>query len=220
MVLSSYHAFTDFQKYMLGLVFGVLALITFVVFGILAYINSPNYDPVVHTISKLGIQTPEGGLYFTIGVVLGGVFIFLYFWIMRDVFPFKSHRVVWNRELTYWSHILSLAGSVFLILVGLLPDRGITVIPHFLVAAAMFTCIGVAIFIWSLTLWEDYSQRVPFTKFVALLGFITCGIAVLHGFFSSIKFYGPIWQKTAVLFYLLWFLVFNAWMWRVVRSLS
>ncbi len=214
----SYWNLSESQKHVLSTVLGILSLVILIGFGLLAYLNSPNYDPLVHTISKLGIQTAEGSLYFTISTVLGGSFLLAYFLINKDIFPFHSHRMFKDKSLTSWSHYFTISGSVFLILVGLFPDRGITVIPHFLVAAAMFTCIGIAIFIWSLTLWEDYSQEISSARPVALLGFFTCIIALMHGFFSSIKFHGPIWQKTAVFFYVVWFFVFHAWKVKVLNA--
>ncbi len=210
-----FDSFTEEQRSILAAVVGIMAIFTLVGFGYLAYLNSPDYDPARHTISKLGIQTSTGGLYFTIGMVVGGLLLFLFFWLYEDVFPFHSKRSFLNKEFTSWGHFLAKNGCFFLVLVGLFPDRGVTVIPHFIAAAAMFTSIGIAIFVWSLTILDECGQILPGAKLIAFFGFFTCFIAILHGFFSSLKIQGPIWQKIAVFFYITWFLIFNVWTWKI-----
>ncbi len=192
-----------------GLIIGISGFFLGSVFVVLAYLNSPSYNPVEHTISKLGIQTQLGGFYFTIGVLTLAISMAVYFWfyVQKKVIQLSYAKV--QPKLSLYSVYLGIIGSIFLSGVGLLPDRDLTVIPHFLTAAAMFFSYGSSIFLISYLIFKGQEKESSNLKLVAYLGFAVCAMAIIHGILSTLKFYGPVWQKIAVFGYIIWFIVFT-----------
>ena len=191
----------------IGLLSGLISFLSFVIFIPLAYIYTPSYDPINQTISKLGIITPNGSFYFSIGNLISGLSIIIYYWFFLNRVVPLSPRTINNTSITTISSIFGVLGGIFLIGVGILPDRDLTIIPHFLTATAMFCSIGGSIFLFSIVLLEDEAITIT-GRLIAFLGILTCVIAILHGVFSVLKIFGPLWQKTSVAAYIVWQILF------------
>jgi hypothetical membrane protein len=61
---------------------GVLAVISYMVFGLLAFLRYPvNYSPMTNWLSDLGSSTlnPDGALFYNIGIILTGLLVLLFF---------------------------------------------------------------------------------------------------------------------------------------------
>lgn len=191
----------------IGIIAGVMGFLISFVFILLAYINSPDYDPVNQTISKLGILTISGSYFFATGTILSGMAIIILFWLyITKNIPVNSLKL-YNTDFSTLSGIFGVLGGIFLIGVGIFPDKGFTVIPHFITAALMFSCMGTNIFLNSVilienNLWDNSGTNLGYFGIAVVL------IAIIHAIFSLLKFFGPVWQKIAVFSFIVWYILF------------
>ncbi|MHA2364098.1 MAG: DUF998 domain-containing protein [Candidatus Hodarchaeales archaeon] len=191
-----------------GLFCGALSILSAFIFIIIAYLNSPGYDPVNQTISKLGI-TPYGSLPFAFGTVLSGISFIFYFLFYLNGKISKPGSKFLDLHL---STLFGILGGIFLAGVGLFPDKEPFIVLHFVSAFFFFSFFGFSILLISLNL--EVTEIDSRVEFLRIFGLLVVFLAILHGIFSTIDFYGPIWQKISVISYFFWYSWLMIYFWK------
>ena len=197
------------QQLTIGTYAGILGLILTPVLMIVAYYMEPTYQPVLQTISKLGI-TPNGEYVFVLSTIVGGSSL-----IVFHYFSYKE-KALTNTTL-HQARLFGIISGFGLIGVGVVQDYPdlIHQIPHWLSAFVFFLLTFLFIVYFCKFLKENNNkQNFRLTYNLAYLAeFLAISYLLTSIFTQKLTLFmidfklHVIWQKLTVVSYLIWYLV-------------
>ena len=161
---------------------GFLAISSYAMFATAAYVQYPGaFTPATHWLSDLGDirQNPSGAWVYNLGIILTGVFVFLFF-LSRRSWKMGSHRV--QNTMVLVTQIFGCLGSLCLILSAVYPISQIE--QHRFWSISMYILLGTG-FAFSVAALR-YQPNYP--AVVLALGATTAGVDIFSGIFSQVTF--------------------------------
>lgn len=196
------------RRLIIGIYSGIIGLICTPILMIVAYFMEPTYQPLLQTISKLGI-TPNGEYVFIMSTIVGGLSIILFhYFSLQD-------KSVTDRNLQY-ARIFGIISGFGLIGVGIVQDYNdlIHQVPHWLSAFSFFFLTFLFIVFFCKFLRENnFNQNFKFTYNLAIfteliaIFYIAISLFTQKMTFLMIEFkMHVILQKLTVVSFIIWYI--------------
>lgn len=192
----------------IGIYAGIVGLILTLVLMIVAYSMEPTYQPLLQTISKLGI-TPSGEYVFVLSTIVGGSTLILFHYFSLEDLSGA------DKNLQY-AQTFGIISGIGLIGVGIVQDYNdlFHQIPHWLSAFVFFLLTFLFIVYFCKYLQENnYKQKflltwnlAYFTEFMAVTYLLTSVFTQKMTLFMIDFKLHVIWQKLTVLSFVIWYL--------------
>ena len=194
----------------IGFYSGVFALIITPIMIIIAFFNEPSYQPLLQTISKLGV-TNHGQIYFIIGAAIGGFSLIIFYYFFFYELAIRNSQIKIAR-------IFGILSGVGLIGVGIIQDKQELFFRFFhWLSSVIFFLFSVLFIIYFLNSLKkaDLNNKYSFLFITGFFPIIVLALYVFLSIFSNTMTFGSIsfkipviWQKISVFTLLCWYFIF------------
>ncbi|MHA1377382.1 MAG: DUF998 domain-containing protein [Candidatus Helarchaeota archaeon] len=166
---------------------GMISVIILFIFIFISYLYFPTYYSIFNNyVSELGncLRNPNGAIYFNIGAILSGVFLFPFF---IGIHLWYSENT-WRNFFLIGSQTSGFIAAFSMIMVGFYPENQLT--EHLFWSYLFFTMILVFILGTSISLYTDpkFIKKNSYTGFIIVILFSTFFYLVANSIFIGLNY--------------------------------